>query len=87
MEHWILLGSDWSVAYTLHSRLSSSQKGKHWGAAHRRESIGGSSQKGKHWGAAHRREIIGDVDANIKYVSHSQLLQFREVISHILGAN
>ena len=53
MEHWIRLGSDWSVAYI----------------------------------AAHRRESIGDVDANIEYVSHSQLLQFREVISHVLGAN
>ena len=40
-----------------------------------------------HCMAAHRRESIGDVDANIEYVSHSQLPQFREVISHVLGAN
>ena len=33
------------------------------------------------------RENIGDVDANIEYVSDSQLLQFRKVVSYILGAN
>ena len=33
------------------------------------------------------RESIGDVDANIEYVSDSQLLQFRKVVSYILGAN
>ena len=33
------------------------------------------------------RESIGYVDANIEYVSDSQLLQFREVVSHVLGAN